>query len=413
MARCLVTGVSVLCHCSDGWDRTAQVCAISQLLLDPFFRSLRGFAVLIEKDWLSFGHKFQDRCGHGTPLGALSPSADQERSPIFVQWLDVVHQLLIQFPTDFGFSEALLVFLADHVNSCLFGSFLGNCERERARIKTSELTRSIWDYVFSHEAQFANPHYQSRSDPLFPSLSPKRMVLWERYFCRWDGTAHPYPVDVVEGRPDTAWRDNWGDGTTLDSSSSSKLPEKQDDAAGEEERRMKLRQCLVTLLERQEKEGIEALLDELEGKEGVVPSLLAALQPNDNVKTMNGSDDRVVASLTVNGTTKPGETLQAVITEGGGSGGGGDDAESTESALKSQSSHARTSAASLDDLLNVDVTVAAQKLWAAQDVSKADASHESSPASSLKQTSEPTLEQRASLPNPDMDPLAGLRFSSD
>lgn len=40
---------SVLVHCSDGWDRTSQITSLSQLQLDPYFRTLRGFAVLVEK----------------------------------------------------------------------------------------------------------------------------------------------------------------------------------------------------------------------------------------------------------------------------------------------------------------------------------------------------------------------------
>lgn len=53
----------VLIHCSDGWDRTSQLSALGQICLDPYYRTLEGFIVLVEKDWLSFGHQFRYRTG--------------------------------------------------------------------------------------------------------------------------------------------------------------------------------------------------------------------------------------------------------------------------------------------------------------------------------------------------------------
>lgn len=53
----------VLVHCSDGWDRTSQLSSLAQLCLDPYFRTIDGFMALVEKDWVSFGHRFQLRCG--------------------------------------------------------------------------------------------------------------------------------------------------------------------------------------------------------------------------------------------------------------------------------------------------------------------------------------------------------------
>ena len=37
---------SVLVHCTDGWDRTAQLTALAMLMLDPFYRTIEGLEVM-------------------------------------------------------------------------------------------------------------------------------------------------------------------------------------------------------------------------------------------------------------------------------------------------------------------------------------------------------------------------------
>ena len=95
----------MLIHCSDGWDRTTQLSSLAQLILDPFYRTLRGFEILVEKEWISFGHQFATRCGRSNIKN------HQQISSVFIKWLDCVHQLIS--PENFEFS--ILYFLSYHV----------------------------------------------------------------------------------------------------------------------------------------------------------------------------------------------------------------------------------------------------------------------------------------------------------
>lgn len=175
--------------------------AITQLILDPYYRSFEGFAVVIEKEFCSFGHKFDDRSGH---LRLSTAKDAEERSPIFVQFLDIVHNIVLQFPNLFEFNQELLVFLADHVYSCLFGNFLGNSETERVQhLNVRQKTQSIWSYVLSQRQHFFNENYVSGVDQPFviwPSFNPRSLMLWDRFFLRWTVNAH------LSAAP---WHDDW------------------------------------------------------------------------------------------------------------------------------------------------------------------------------------------------------------
>lgn len=137
--------VPVLVHCSHGWDRTAQVCGIAQLFLDPYYRTIEGFHMLVEKEFISFGHPFHLRCAHGQDK---STRQDDQISPIFVQFLDCVWQLVMQFPHYFEFNARYLLTLADHVYSCRFGTFLLGSDADRVSACVMQFYCSINCYCY-------------------------------------------------------------------------------------------------------------------------------------------------------------------------------------------------------------------------------------------------------------------------
>ncbi len=195
-----VDRISCLVHCSDGWDRTTQLVSLAALLLDPYYRTITGFSVLVEREWVRMGHQFSERSGHriySSHVGAGTAVTEQkEVSPIFVQWLDAVWQVMRQFPTAFEFNEDLLVLLGREVYSCRFRTFAFDCEVQR-RQHSAELPpaiatdgsgmdssnrraeadgvvsaaplaaesddevvgESIWEHIAAHERQYVSPFF--------------------------------------------------------------------------------------------------------------------------------------------------------------------------------------------------------------------------------------------------------------
>ncbi|XP_070552513.1 phosphatidylinositol-3,5-bisphosphate 3-phosphatase MTMR2-like isoform X2 [Ptychodera flava] len=148
---------SVVLHCSDGWDRTAQLSSLAMIMLDPYYRTIKGFEVLIEKEWISYGHKFA------------------------------------QFPSAFEFNENFLITILDHLYSCLFGTFLFNCDKERSKEDVKTKTVSLWSHINSQIEDFTNPLYAAylNQHVLFPVASMRRIELWTNYYVRWNPKMRP------------------------------------------------------------------------------------------------------------------------------------------------------------------------------------------------------------------------------
>ena len=186
---------TVLIHCSDGWDRTSQLSSISQILLNDYYRTLDGFIILIEKDWMSFGHQFRYRNGFysnkDTPSNICS---ENQFSPIFIQFLDCVYQIMEQNMDKFEFNENLLIFIAEQVYAGTYGNFLFNNEKEREDLNIKNKTESIWSYVLENKKNFMSPIFRRKKENDINNnnientleMNYKKIKIWEDYFFRFE-----------------------------------------------------------------------------------------------------------------------------------------------------------------------------------------------------------------------------------
>ncbi|KAL3671565.1 hypothetical protein V7S43_003482 [Phytophthora oleae] len=182
IARVLeLEGASALVHCSDGWDRTAQLCALAQLMVDPYFRTIRGFATLVEKDWLAFGHKYAER----TSGDRNRDPQRNKASPIMFQFIDAVWQMQRQYPRSFEFNERFLLHLANSMTSGLYGTFLYDSRLQRDVNEVKYNSVSVWTPVLLRPELYSNSDYEMYDGPIWPWVSCKMLRLWENYFFQW------------------------------------------------------------------------------------------------------------------------------------------------------------------------------------------------------------------------------------
>ena len=203
-------GYPVLVHCRNGWDHTCQLTSLVMLMVDAFYRTVGGFLTLIENEWVACGHRFALRTGVGerwdvdpTPLvaeryptarrvlfGRMSDVGDKAASPVFLQFLDAVHQIVAQHPTRFEFSDALLVFLADSAFNGRFGTFFESHETRDLIL----FTRSLSAHVMDHFGAFVNPDYKEDVSLMRPDLDASQIGLWDAFFLRQHPLARPEPA---------------------------------------------------------------------------------------------------------------------------------------------------------------------------------------------------------------------------
>ena len=116
----------------------SQIMALIQIFIDPYFRTIDGFIHLIEKEFINFGHKFADRLGQDFSI----EKKQEEFSPIFIQFMDCVYQILIQNTAQFQFNVQFLLDIVFHSTSGKYGNFLFNSNFEK-KISNFEKNKNL------------------------------------------------------------------------------------------------------------------------------------------------------------------------------------------------------------------------------------------------------------------------------
>lgn len=191
VAQCLEKEVApVLVFEQESQDLALVITSLTQIILNPDSRTLHGFEALVEREWIQGGHPFWTR---HSPQVNISASSG-ESAPVFLLFLDCVHQIYAQFPCSFEFTEKLLVFLADHSCASPFGTFLCNSEKERGEAGVREHTVSLWSYL--NQVEILSTHlncvYLPNKAVIWPSVASMSILLWAGYFLRWvqDQSSH-------------------------------------------------------------------------------------------------------------------------------------------------------------------------------------------------------------------------------
>ena len=134
---------TMVIHCTDGWDRTPEMCALIQIAMCANYRTVKGFTEVLIREFSKRGHKFGKHYS--------DPGLDERSpAPILPQFFEIVHILIQSNPDEFEFGDDYLLWLAWNVYSHRFIEFVTNA----AQFRKSEAQCHVYDSVTQFYEEF-------------------------------------------------------------------------------------------------------------------------------------------------------------------------------------------------------------------------------------------------------------------
>ena len=136
-----------------GRDMSCLVVSLVLIICDKHFRTIAGFANLINKEWLSAGYSF---C---SSLMSIK-GTESHFYPTFIMFLDCVHNIILQYPTEFEFTDLYLMEILDKILTGESEVFMFNCPRDISLVckgKENDVVDDFWQKVLKQKSKYVNP----------------------------------------------------------------------------------------------------------------------------------------------------------------------------------------------------------------------------------------------------------------
>lgn len=180
-------------------DMDSTLVCLILLSCDSYYRTLRGFCTLLQKEWISYSHRWSETSptsataapppGASSGGGGTSGTREERRNidVSFVFFLNCVAEMIQQRPTWFEFTDELLLFLAEAAHSYRFSSFFFDSESDRQHALPDSSFPSVWQYVLGKDSvsRFTHAYYVAPSRFQLLVLGDDfQAAWWGRYFWR-------------------------------------------------------------------------------------------------------------------------------------------------------------------------------------------------------------------------------------
>jgi len=168
VAENYIKGNIVVIRDADGRSYSILIASLVMIMTSEEFRTYKGLEKIIRRNWINMGFPFNHH--HNLSIGQNKQSTSN-LCPLFLVFLDCIHQLCFQFPASFEFQPSYLIHIWDSAFLPITQTFIFDNEHDREVANRAKAESSLISYpdssAFDWSLRFTTEEIKSWDNPLF------------------------------------------------------------------------------------------------------------------------------------------------------------------------------------------------------------------------------------------------------